>query len=423
MEQDRKYLYWGLTAFCVICGVLVFYDTVFQNSVLFDYIGKLITILSPVSYGFVMAYVLSPVVNAVERLLYAGKRKGKRELVRAASILITWVVVAVCFYLLLSVLLPQLYASVVALVGNAENYYNTILRWVQKFLEDNPNAERWISAMMETYYHDMMQWLRNTLLPQVQGALASLTTTLTAGFLVIINFFKNLLVGIIVSVYLLATKEAFAATGCKMAYSFFSQRRAAQIIDGAKAVNRIFSGFFRGKLLDSLIIGILCFLCSSALKFPYTPLISVVVGVTNIIPFFGPFLGAIPCAFIILLDSPLQCLYFILFIIVLQQFDGNILGPKILGDSTGLSSFWVIVAILVGGGLWGILGMFIGVPLFACLYTGVRRFCAWRLEEKGLPIHAYNYRTHVPVSDEEMQQLTIDDLQGKKAEKKQARRP
>lgn len=150
MEQDRKYLYWGLTAFSVICGVLVFYDTVFQNSVLFDYIGKLITILSPVSYGFVMAYVLSPVVNAVERLL--GRRRRRKELIRAVSILVTWVLVAVCFYLLLSVLLPQLYASVVALVGNAETYYNTILGWVQKFLEDNPDAERWISAMMETYF-------------------------------------------------------------------------------------------------------------------------------------------------------------------------------------------------------------------------------------------------------------------------------
>ena len=211
MEQERKYLYWGLTAFCVICGELVFYDTVFQNSVLFDYIGKLVTILSPVSYGFVMAYVLSPVVNAVERLL-CTRRRMKKELVRALSILITWVGVAVCFYLLLSVLLPQLYASIVALVGNAEAYYNTILGWIQKFLEDNPDAERWMSSMMATYYNDMMQWLRNTLLPQVQGALASITTTLTTGFLVIINFFKNLLVGIIVSVYLLATKAAFAAS-------------------------------------------------------------------------------------------------------------------------------------------------------------------------------------------------------------------
>ena len=123
---------------------------------------------------------------------------------------------------------------------------------------------------------------------------------------------------------------------------------------------------------------------------------------TDLIPFFGPFLGAIPSAFLILLDSPIKCLYFIVMIIVLQQLDGNILAPKILGESTGLSSFWVIVAILVGGGLWGILGMFIGVPTFACIYTGVRKFSEWRLEKKGLPTHSYNYRSHRPVTDEEL---------------------
>ena len=272
-----------------------------------------------------------------------------------------------------------------------------MMAWGQRFLENNPNAERILSEMLERYYQDGIDWLKTTLQPQVETAI----TAVTGGFLGVFNFLKNLLVGVIVSVYLLATKEGFAATGCKMVYSFFPEKRAAQIIRGVKEVNRIFSGFFRGKLLDSLIIGILCFIGSSILNFPYTPLISVVVGVTNVIPFFGPFLGAIPCAFLILLDSPIKCLYFIIFIIVLQQFDGNILGPKILGDSTGISSFWVIVAILVGGGLWGILGMFVGVPLFACIYTAVRRYTAWRLEQKGLPTHSKYYRTHQPVRQEQ----------------------
>ena len=152
-------------------------------------------------------------------------------------------------------------------------------------------------------------------------------------------------------------------------------------------------------LLDSLIIGILCFIFSSLFKFPYAPLVSVVVGVTNIIPFFGPFLGAIPSAFLILLDNPVKCLWFLVFILALQQFDGNILGPMILGESTGLSSFWVIVAILVGGGLWGVAGMFLGVPLFACLYTALGNFSVWRLRQKGLPVNSRNYATHEPVFD------------------------
>lgn len=153
----------------------------------------------------------------------------------------------------------------------------------------------------------------------------------------------------------------------------------------------IFSGFVRGKLLDSLIIGILCFIGCSILKLPYTPLVSVVVGVTNVIPFFGPFLGAIPCALLILLVSPLKCLYFVIFIFLLQQLDGNVIGPKILGDSTGISSLWVIVAILVGGGFGGVLGMFLGVPIFACLQVLVRWLLNTRLEKRHMPLQAWEY--------------------------------
>ena len=396
MKKENPYLCWGLTAFAVVCAVLVFYDIFFQDSVLIVYFRKLVGILAPVSYGFVLAYVLTPVVNWLERRLFPDPKKrglGPRSL----CILITWAVVALFFYVLLSILLPQLYQSLVSLVNNAEKYYKTIVAWGERFLEDNPDAERILTQMLERYYQDGVDWLETTLQSRIETAISAVT----GGFLGIFNFFKNLLVGIIVSVYLLTTKESFAATGCKMVYSFFPARRAPQIIRGVKEVNRIFSGFFRGKLLDSLIIGILCFIGSSILEFPYTPLVSVVVGVTNVIPFFGPFLGAIPCAFLILLDSPMKCLYFIIFIIVLQQFDGNILGPKILGDSTGISSFWVIVAILVGGGLWGIVGMFVGVPLFACIYTAVRRYTAWRLEQKGLPTDSRSYREHGPKKEQE----------------------
>ena len=400
MRFDRKYLNWGLTAFLVICGVLVFYDTIFRNSVLFEYLNKLIGILSPVCYGFAMAYLLTPVVNWFERKLFP--KGGRGSWPRSISIAITWVLVAVGFYVLMSILLPQLYTSILTLVANAEKYYNTIVTWIQKFLEDNPTAKIWLTSVVQDYYEDLLGWVTNKVLPQAQTAITVFTSGLVGGVVGVVQFLLDLLVGVIVSVYLLATKEHFAATGCKLAYSLFSQKRAEQIIRGTKAVNRIFSGFFRGKLLDSLIIGILCFIFSSIFQFPYAPLVSVVVGVTNVIPFFGPFLGAIPCAFIILLDSPIKCFYFVIFILVLQQFDGNILGPKILGDSTGLSSFWVIVAILVGGGMWGVIGMFVGVPLFACIYTGIRKFSAWRLEQKGLPIHSYNYRTHRPVTDEEL---------------------
>lgn len=201
----------------------------------------------------------------------------------------------------------------------------------------------------------------------------------------------NLIVGIIISVYLLAMKEKSLARCCKMIYATFQQEKAELILTGLHNTNQVFSGFVRGKLLDSLIIGILCFVGCSILKMPYTPLVSVVVGVTNVIPFFGPFLGAIPSAFLILLVSPLKCLYFIIFIILLQQLDGNVIGPKILGDSTGISSFWVIVAILVGGGFFGVLGMFFGVPVFACLRMLVKWLMDRRLARRGMPTEASAY--------------------------------
>ena len=199
---------------------------------------------------------------------------------------------------------------------------------------------------------------------------------MTGGIWSVVIFLKNILIGMMISVYLLARKESFAKQSKKILYAILPETPYRRTLRAVAEADRIFSGFVRGKLLDSLIIGILCFICCSIFKFPYTPIISVFVGVTNIIPIFGPFLGAIPSAFLILLVSPKQCLYFILFIIALQQFDGNILGPKILGKSTGISSFWVIVAIVVG--------VFLGVPIFACISSLVNWFTNRSLTKKGV---------------------------------------
>ncbi len=403
MKRDNHYIQWGLTAVGVVCTILLFYDVFFRSSTVMLYLRKLVTILAPVLYGFALAYLLTPLVNWFETIFFrydrktGGKMKPLGKWLRAASILLSWLVVAAMLYAFMSVLLPELYKSVLQLAANAEGYYWTIVAWVQGLLEDNPDFAQKAAEVINAYYQDALTWLSDRLVPQIQVAVQAVT----GGVVGVLVFLKNLLIGVIISVYLLATKETFAATGCKLSYTFLPEERAALLIRGVKATNRIFSGFVRGKLLDSLIIGILCFFFSSLFAFPYAPLVSLVVGVTNVIPFFGPFLGAIPSAFLILLDSPIKCLYFILFIFALQQFDGNILGPKILGDSTGLSSFWVIVAILVGGGVGGVLGMFLGVPVFACIYTGVRTYSAYRLKRRGLPTDTASYATHEPVWPED----------------------
>ena len=379
MERKTNYFYWGLTAFLTVCAVLVFYDTVFRNGVLLALLSTLMKALAPVLYGAVMAYLLAPVVNFFDRVIdRGGGEKSPRGLVRAGSILLTWAVVFFLLYLLFSILIPQLYLSIATLVGNMQSYYNTVYGWVMQLLERYPWLGGAVSDAIAEYWNELRSWITNTFLPQAQQTIM----VLTSGVLSVLAFFKNFFVGVIVSIYLLALKEGFAAGARRLLYSYASEKTYRHTLRALHKADTIFSGFVRGKLLDSLIIGVLCFLGATLLKLPYTPLVSVIVGITNIIPFFGPFIGAIPSAFLILLVSPVKCLYFIVFVIVLQQLDGNFIGPKILGGSTELPSFWVIVAILIGGGFFGVAGMFLGVPVFACLYAAVGYDSDRRLRKK-----------------------------------------
>lgn len=391
MERKSNYISMGVTAFLSAAAILLFYDTLFGGRAVL----ALLKTVQPILYGAFIAYLLAPMVNFFEGRLFPLRpgRTRKRShaiFIRTAGILLAWLVIAFFFYLLASVLLPELYKSVLQLIANVDNYYQTVSGWVtslsEHLLETYPDLARQVSQRLEDYFRDFDKWLTE-LLPQVQTVM----TTVSGGVLSLVNFLKDLLVGIIASVYLLATKERCAAYGRKLIYSLFPREQVGLVLRGVRRTDLIFSGFVRGKLLDSIIIGVLCFICCSILKFPYTPLVSVFVGVTNVIPFFGPFLGAIPSIFLILLVSPRQALYFCIFVLALQQLDGNVIGPKILGNTTGLSSLWVIIAILVGGGFFGIAGMFFGVPVCACLNCLVNFFVEARLRKKGLPAEFEEY--------------------------------
>ncbi len=393
MERKKSCFRWGLTVFLTVCALMVFYDTVFRNGVLLKLLRMLSKALAPALYGAVMAYLLAPVVNFFDRCI-SGRVAGDKRTsgwVRALSILLTWTVVFFLFYVFFSILIPQLYQSVVTLIGNMQGYYNTVYAWVAQLLEANPRLESTVSAAFNEYWGEVRKWFTGTFLPQAQQTI----TLLTSGVLSVLTFFKNFFLGVIISVYLLALKERFATGARRLLYSYVSEPAYCQTLRALSKANKIFSGFVRGKLLDSLIIGILCFIGASILKLPYTPLVSVVVGVTNIIPFFGPVLGAIPSGFLILLVSPVKCLYFVIFILALQQLDGNVIGPGILGDSTDLPSFWVIVAILIGGGFFGVAGMFLGVPVFACLYAAVGYYSGKRLKSKGVAPDDERFRTGI----------------------------
>ena len=380
MKKDNHYFAWGLTAVCVVCAVLLIYDLIFRDSIVMAYAGMLVDILAPVLYGAAMAYLLAPIVNWFERIILRRRGRAPSKWRRAISVALTWIVVLALLYALFSVLLPELYASVVQLVDNAQRYYYTVYDWVIHLLENNPEFAAKASEVINEYYTDALAWINVNLVPQLQVA----AQAVTGGVVGVFVFLKNLLLGVIISVYLLAEKEAFSAGCSKLCYTLLPEDKAALFIRAVKTTDRIFAGFVRGKLLDSLIIGVLCFFFSSLFEFPYAPLVSVVVGVTNVIPFFGPFLGAIPSTFLILLVSPRQALYFVIFVLALQQLDGNVIGPKILGNTTGLSSLWVIIAILVGGGFFGVAGMFFGVPVCACLNSLINFFVDARLRKKGL---------------------------------------
>lgn len=397
--KRTQYFKWGLTAFLTVCAVLVFFDTFYQNGVLQRFLSKLASILAPVLYGAAIAYLLTPVMSWLEKAIRAGWKRlfPKKELkprsggLRLVSILLTEAVVIFLLYLLMSVLIPQLVDSVTTLINNAEAYYRKVYTWANGLLDSENEIAVWLAGLITERYTDGMAFLTDKVLPWAQKAVVPLTNGIWSGIRGAVGFAFDLIVGIIVSIYLMGMKEKSLARCCKAVYAMLPEQKADAVMRGTRTVDHIFSGFVRGKLLDSLIIGILCFIGCSLMNMPYTPLVSVVVGVTNVIPFFGPFLGAVPSAFLILLVSPKQCLIFVIFIVVLQQFDGNILGPKILGDATGISSFWVIVAILVGGGFGGVLGMFLGVPVFACVQELVKFLMDRRLRRRDMPTEAYAY--------------------------------
>ena len=403
MKNKDGALRWGLAIFLTVSAILLFYDTLFGRRVLPAFTDQLLKARQPVIIGGVLAYLLAPVIDFIERSLFPGRLEAARKAgrmisrsARAVSLVLTWAMICFLAYLLGHVLIPQLYQSVVQLFSSIEGYYNTISGWVEHLLESNPTVEAWVAAQMDTFYATAANWLKNEVLTRTQ----TLMIAVSGGVVSTLIFLKNLLVGAIVSVYFMATKERCAAHARKIIYSLFSREKVYWIFRGADKVDHIFSGFVRGKLLDSLIIGILCFIGCSILNMPYTPLVSVFVGLTNIIPFFGPFLGAIPSFFLILLVNPIQSLYFLLFVLALKQLDGNFIGPKILGDSTGLSSLWVIIAILVGGSFFGVAGMFFGVPVCACLYSLVAFLVERRLAERDLPVETERYT--VPLRPDQM---------------------
>ena len=387
-DSFRKYLFISLAGAIGIILCIVFFFALFRFQQVMEGIRTLENILMPFIYGAVIAYLLTPVCNFVEIRLnillkerFNVKEQKAGRFSAAMGIGLSLLFGFFIVYLLLAMVLPQVFVSVRGIVevlpGNVVKWSD----WIQQKLADDEVLANYAEQFINTAYQNMQVWLNTKLLPNMQVIVSGVSAGLISALVAV----KNIVIGIFAAAYMMGNRKKFAAQGKKLIYSFVKVPVANGILDEINYINRVFGGFIDGKLLDSLIIGILCFVIMNLLNMPYTMLISVIIGVTNIIPFFGPFIGAIPCGLLIFLVNPLQAVYFAIFILVLQQFDGNILGPKILGDSTGLASFWVLFSILLFGGLFGFAGMVLGVPVFAMFYSIVSRLVSYGLRARGLP--------------------------------------
>ena len=368
----KPYLYGMFAGFGAISLSILFFFLIYRFQGFGDAISKLTGILMPFIYGAVIAYLLKPVCNCVENFLrrLLPEKMGTAANMLAVTISLLFGILVV--YALIMMIVPQLITSVTTLYYTARNNLNDFVDWAshQEIIASNQK----LLDFIETSYDNLQDTLDNIVRTKLVPSMQSLLSGAALGVMSFVTFLKNIVIGLIVSVYLLASRKKFGQQGKLILYSLVKPRWANLIMEEIRYADRMFGGFINGKILDSAIIGVLCYIACLIFKFPSALLVSVIIGVTNVIPFFGPFIGAIPATLLILIQNPIKALWFVLFVLVLQQVDGNIIGPKILGNTTGLSSFWVLFAILLFGGLWGFVGMIIGVPLFAVIYDVLKKF-------------------------------------------------
>ncbi len=383
----------------VIAAAIVFYQLISNLSWLRNALHQLGTILSPFIWGLVIAYLLYPVMKLYSRFLFTPlctvlfRRSARAEhrtaaAARGLSVFLSIVTLLVLVGGLIRLVAPQLYSSIESIVMNSSDYVERIDGWLTKTLADYPELESAASNAVGDLSKGVVNWATGQLLPRMSSLLASITTNVVN----VVRGLYNILIGVIVSVYVLYSREAFAARCKKLIYCIFSLEASEKLLSGVQFTNQVFMGFLSGKLLDSLIIGIICYIGCLILRMPYPLLLAFIIGIFNIIPFFGPIIGAIPTALVVLTESPWKMLIFLVFVVVLQQFDGNILGPKILGNRVGINGFWVMFSIILGAGVFGFAGMLLGVPVFVVLYTLFSHLINRKLARSGLPTETEEYK-------------------------------
>lgn len=385
VEWNKKYTTIAIYAFLVISSSIIVYLMASQAEDLKIKFSGMIATMQPFIIGSAIAYIINFILNFYEKVVFEFKYLNKlnRKYRRGIGLLLSYLTAIIVISLFMQFVLPQLVDSIVGLANNIPQYVNDASHVITEISEKFNLESKYMNMIVEKW-NELLNYII-TLLTNLIPVIGNFIMTLGSSIL-------NIIIGIIVSIYILIDKEKFIALSRKVTFSIFSAERSKRIVELAQRSNETFGKFLSGKILDSLIIGILTFIILTIFKMPYILLISVVIGITNIIPFFGPFFGAIPSVIIILCVSPIKALWFIGIILVIQQIDGNIIGPKILGDSIGISAFWILFSLLIFAKFLGLIGMIIGVPIFAIIYSIIKENVERRLKAKGLPVETEKYK-------------------------------
>lgn len=368
----KKYLKIGITGAAILASGILCAFVLFKMRVIIELLKGITGILKPFLYGAVIAYLLAPLCNKIEEKLFQtfpkANRKAKRFICFIAIVISLCVALAIV-WMVIMLIIPQVWDSVMKIIDMVPQKITILNNWIEHILENQPELQAYFEEFANQAESHINSLLNVDTIQKVQSIINSLSVQVFG----VLGVLKNISLGFLISAYLLGSRKLFGAQAGLILHGIFPDKWAEIIEEEIRYTDKMFNGFLVGKIIDSAIIGLLCFAGLSFMGFEAPAFIGVIIGITNIIPFFGPFIGAIPCGLLLLLENPMHCLYFIIFIFVLQQLDGNVIGPKILGNTTGVSSFWVLFSILLFGGMWGVVGMVIGVPLFAVIYDIIRK--------------------------------------------------
>lgn len=400
-ESWDHYVKMGTTAFVTVAACITFFFVLYRWDAIAGAIGDIFESGESIIIGLALAYLLMPTKNFIEKRVYRFLRNKKfkkdkaKEIAKFIAITGAIIFLFVIIGVLIAILVPALITSIVGLVEAMPGYVSSFVKWIEDMGFANSSVALMIGNAITTLTTELQTWAQTEIFPFVQEYIGQITSGVLAVLKVILNFF----VGVVVVVYVMSIQETLTGQCKKIIYAIFPAKKGNIIIETVRKSHEIFGGFVTGKIIDSAIIGVIAYIGCMILQIPSALLVAFIIGVTNVIPFFGPFIGAVPTILLVLIQSPIHALYLGIFILVLQQVDGNIIGPKILGDSTGLSAFWILTSITIAGGLFGFFGMLLGVPVFAVIYYIIQQMVKYRMEKIHLSSDTEEYVTLVSIDE------------------------